>query len=181
MHRITVTFDRGRGKHHLSVEWAGWVLDLIGTSLQQEGAPEHWHWTNQPAPQCQSKAGRCKLAPNKHGGKIGCSSNLGDLSRHGGVETLGPSPEIAGKEDPTHLRLCSDPLTLSVRPLSSYQQQLLHSIQSLEGLGWTDQQIANHFNELGWLTPRGYRWIAQSVFSMRTKHEKRLARISNKR
>jgi hypothetical protein len=67
-----------------------------------------------------------------------------------------------------------------VSPLSPYQQQLIDRIQTLSQDGWTDRQIAKYFNEAGYLTPRGKQWIAQSVFSMRTKWEKRLARISGK-
>ena len=50
---------------------------------------------------------------------------------------------------------------------SPYQLQLLPTVQSLKNLGWTDLQIADHFNRAGWLTPIGHRWIAQSVISIR--------------
>ena len=69
---------------------------------------------------------------------------------------------------------------LAVPALSPYQQQLINRIQTLSQDGWTDRQIAKHFNNNGYLTPRGKKWIAQGVFSMRTKWEKRLARISDK-
>ena len=93
---------------------------------------------------------------------------------------MGPLPEIPGSGEPKHLSLCSDPLTLDIRPLSPYQHKLFHSVQSLKNLRWTDLQIADHFNQADWLTPRGHRWIAQSVFSILKKHEKRLARITDK-
>ena len=99
---------------------------------------------------------------------------------HGRVSPVGPLPENPGKGDTKFLSLCSGPLTLDVRPLSPYQQQLFHTVQSLKTLGWTDLQIANHFNHTGWLTPRGYRWIAQSVFSLWKKHKQRLTRIGDK-
>ena len=93
---------------------------------------------------------------------------------------MGPLPENPGSGEPKHLSLCSDPLTLDIRPLSPYHEKLFHSVQSLKHLAWTDLQIADHFNQAGLLTPRGHRWIAQSVFSIRKKHEKRLARITDK-
>jgi hypothetical protein len=65
-----------------------------------------------------------------------------------------------------------------VPALSPYQQQLINRIQTLSQDGWTDRQIAQRFNDNGYLTPRGKQWIAQSVFSMRSKYEKRLARVS---
>jgi hypothetical protein len=69
-------------------------------------------------------------------------------------------------------------LTLAIPPLSAYQQQLIDAIERLRNSGWTDRQIAKYFNDTGYLTPRGKQWIAQSVFSMRKKWEKRLARVS---
>ena len=100
--------------------------------------------------------------------------------RHGGIVPGGPLPENPGSGGPKHLSLCSDPLTLDIRPLSPYHEKLFHSVQSLKSLAWTDLQIADHFNQAGLLTPRGHRWIAQSVFSILKKHEKRLARITDK-
>ncbi|MFM6979327.1 MAG: recombinase family protein [Methylophilaceae bacterium] len=51
------------------------------------------------------------------------------------------------------------------------------TIHSLRSQSWSDRQIANYFNETGYLTPRGHRWLPQSVFSIRKKYEKRLERI----
>jgi hypothetical protein len=69
------------------------------------------------------------------------------------------------------------PLCLSVRPLSNYQQWLIDTIFRLKSENWTDRQIANHFNDLGYLTPRGCRWIPQSVFSIQRKYQRRIARL----
>jgi len=68
-------------------------------------------------------------------------------------------------------------VTLDIRPLSAYQQTLIDVILLLRSQGWTDRQIANHFNETGYLTPRGCSWLPQNVFSMRKKWERRLERV----
>ena len=78
------------------------------------------------------------------------------------------------------LVVSSGPVTLDIRPLSDYQQTLIDVILSLESSGWSDRQIANHFNETGYLKPRGCRWLPQSVFSVRKKYEKRLERLGGK-
>ena len=75
------------------------------------------------------------------------------------------------------LVVSSGPVTLDIRPLSEYQQELISTVLSLRSQGWNDRQIAKHFNETGYLTPRGHRWFPQSVFSMRKKHQIRLERI----
>ena len=75
------------------------------------------------------------------------------------------------------LVVSSGPVTLDIRPLSEYQQQLISTVLLLRTRGWTDRQIANHFNETGYLTPRGHRWIPQSVFSVRKKYLIRLERL----
>ena len=89
----------------------------------------------------------------------------------------GPLPQNHGRESPKVLIVSSGPVTLDIRPLSAYQQQLIDTVLSLRSRGWTDRQIANHFNEIGYLTPRGHRWIPQSVFSVRKKWQRRLERI----
>ena len=75
------------------------------------------------------------------------------------------------------LVVSSGPVTLDIRPLSAYQQSLIDTVLSLRSHGWTDRQIANHFNETGYLTPRGHRWVPQSVFSVRKKWEGRMERL----
>ena len=90
---------------------------------------------------------------------------------------IGPLPQNHGRESPKLLTVSSGPVTLDIRPLSAYQQQLIDTILTLRSLGWTDRQIANHFNETGYLTPRGRRWIPQSVFSIRKKFRARLERL----
>jgi hypothetical protein len=44
----------------------------------------------------------------------------------------------------------SGPVTLDIRPLSAYQQELISTVLSLRSQGWNDSQIANHFNETGY-------------------------------
>jgi hypothetical protein len=75
------------------------------------------------------------------------------------------------------LIVSSGPVTLDIRPLSAYQQELISTVLSLRSQGWNDSQIAMHFNESGYLTPRGCKWVPQSVFSMRKKYQKRLERL----
>jgi hypothetical protein len=107
---------------------------------------------------------------------------LGDRARSfgdGGVGLLGPAPQSPGSESPKALIVSSGPVTLDIRPLSDYQQQLIDAILKLRLSGWSDRQIANHFNETGYLTPRGRRWLPQSVFSMRTKLQRRLVRVGS--
>jgi hypothetical protein len=69
-------------------------------------------------------------------------------------------------------------LTLAIPPVSAYQQQLIDTIERLRSSSWNDRQIAKHFHDSAYLKPRGKQWIAQGVFSMRMKYERRLARIS---
>ena len=69
------------------------------------------------------------------------------------------------------------PLTFNVRPLSQYQESLIATILRLRSEGWLDHHIAKYFNDSGYLTPRGHRWIPQGVFSMRSKYQIRLGRI----
>jgi len=54
---------------------------------------------------------------------------------------------------------------------------LIDTIFRLKSENWTDRQIANHFNDLGFLTSRGCRWMPQSVFSIQKKYQRRLARL----
>jgi hypothetical protein len=67
-------------------------------------------------------------------------------------------------------------VNLDIRPLSPYRKQLLDAIDDLRIKSWSDRQIADHFNLIGLLTPRGHRWLPQSVFSMRKKREMALAK-----
>ena len=79
---------------------------------------------------------------------------------------MGPASQKSPRESAMSLIVSSGPVTLDIRPLSEYQQELISTVLSLRFQGWTDRQIANHFNEIGYLTPRGHRWFPQSVFSM---------------
>ena len=89
----------------------------------------------------------------------------------------GPLPQRSPREAANGLIVCSGPVTLDIRPLSAYQQQLIDTILSLRSAGWSDRQIANHFNASGYLTPRGLRWLPKSVFSMRKKWRMRVERL----
>ena len=135
------------------------------------------------SPATRNRSSRTTEGPLSNKKAFGTGDGAGNRIhpfRHGGIVPGGPLPENPGSGEPKHLSLCSDPLTLDIRPLSPYHEKLFHSVQSLKHLGWTDLQIADHFNQVGLLTQRGHRWIAQSVFSIRKKHEKRLARITDK-
>ena len=90
---------------------------------------------------------------------------------------MGPASQSSPREPAMSLVVSSGPVTLDIRPLSEYQQELISTVLSLRSQGWNDRQIANHFNETGYLTPRGHRWLPQSVFSMRKKYQIRLERI----
>ena len=96
---------------------------------------------------------------------------------HGGIGLDGPSPQTPDRVTPKLFSISSGPVTLDIRPLSDYQQQLVETILSLRSRGWSDRQIGNHFNETGYLTPRGHRWSPQSVFSIRKKYQARLERL----
>ena len=89
----------------------------------------------------------------------------------------GPLPQRPGRESPEVLIVSSGPVTLDIRPLSDYQRQLIAAVLHLRSQGWSDRQIAKHFNDIGYLTPRGRKWLPQSVYSVRNKYGKRLARL----
>ena len=97
--------------------------------------------------------------------------------RYGRVNSKGPLLQRSSIESPKTLTISSKPLVLDIRPLSDYQQTLINTILRLRSEGWLDRQIANHFNAIGSLTPRGHRWLPQSIYSIRKKYESRLARI----
>ncbi len=123
------------------------------------------------------RGGRWKKALGQSN-QFGC---LSKLFRHGGVSLLGPAALSSPREPAKGLSVSSGPVTLDIRPLSAYQQALIDSILALRSSGWSDRQIANHFNENGYLTPRACRWLPQSVFSVRKKCERRLVRIESPR
>jgi hypothetical protein len=90
---------------------------------------------------------------------------------------MGPAAQSSSREPAMSLVVSSGPVTLDIRPLSAYQQKLISTVLSLRSRGWNDRQIAKHFNETGYLTPRGCKWVPQSVFSMRKKYAKRIERL----
>ena len=93
------------------------------------------------------------------------------------MSLLGPALQKSPRDPAKGLIVSSGLVTLDIRPLTAYQHQLIDVILALRSQGWTDRQIANHFNETGYLTPRGCRWIPQSVFSVRKKYARRLERL----
>ena len=89
----------------------------------------------------------------------------------------GPQAQRSSREPTKSLCVSSGPLTLDIRPLSAHQETLVQTILQLRSDGWIDRQIADHFNLIGWLTPRGQSWLPQSVFSMRKKYARRLETV----
>jgi len=103
---------------------------------------------------------------------------LGLVFAHGGVTPVGSHPQTPCKDRLTSYIVRIGPVPLDIQPLSDYQQSLIDTILSLKSKGWTDSQIANHFNLTGFLTPRGHQFIPQSIFSIRKKYAIRLQRHS---
>jgi hypothetical protein len=97
--------------------------------------------------------------------------------RHGGMTLVRTETQSPSTGALTFHTVRSGLVNLSVRPISSYQLQLLERIKALRSNGWTDRQIAKHFNDIGWLTPRGKQWLPQSVYSMRLKAARRQKRL----
>jgi hypothetical protein len=93
---------------------------------------------------------------------------------------MGPAPQRSSRDPAKGLVVSSGPVTLDIRPLSVYQEKLVSAINELRSHGWSDRQIAKHFNETGYLTPRGHRWLPQSVFSIRKKYRASLERLVGK-
>ncbi len=92
----------------------------------------------------------------------------------------GPASQSPAESPQTAHIVSIGPVSLDLRPLSAYQQASIDTILSLRAQGWSDRQIASHLNESGCLTPRGRKWLPQSVFSARNKYWKRLERIGEK-
>ncbi len=65
---------------------------------------------------------------------------------------MGPAPQRSPREPAKGLVVSSGPVALDIRPLSDYQRELIATVLSLRSRDWTDRQIANHFNETGYLT-----------------------------
>jgi hypothetical protein len=97
-----------------------------------------------------------------------------------GVRQAGPSAQTSCNRTPFDRYAVSGPLILTAKPLSAYQRSLLTTIEQLKLDEWSDRQIAKYFNERAMLTPRGSKWVAQTVSSMRSKFQKRSVRISGK-
>ena len=98
--------------------------------------------------------------------------------RYGRITPVGSPPQTPSLVRLTPYIVKIGPVPLDIRPLSDYQQSLIDTILSLKSNGWTDGQIANHFNLTGLLTPRGHQFIPQSIFSIRKKYAIRLKRLS---
>lgn len=67
---------------------------------------------------------------------------------------IGPLPQNHGRESPEVLTVNSGPVNLDIRPLSACQKQLIDAVLRLRSQGWSHRQIAKHFNDTGYLTPR---------------------------
>ncbi len=165
-HRLTVTFTENVSQCIRSIEQATHQLtaESFGHSCEPFNFTEHSHRTLGNSLRSQSQSEKVQ------------SSLVDD----GGVVSLGPLSQKLSRNTPKILGVSIGPLTLDIRPLSSYQQSLIDTIHTLRSRSWSDRQIANYFNETGYKkTPRGHRFIAQSVFSIRKKYEKRLARLGD--
>ena len=97
----------------------------------------------------------------------------------GGVIGEGPLPQRFARSILNTPCVHIGPVTLDVRPLSRYQESLIATILRLRSEGWLDHHIAKYFNDSGYLTPRGCNWVPQSVFSIRRKYQRRLARLAD--
>ncbi len=93
------------------------------------------------------------------------------------MSLLGPASQSSPIEPAMPLIVSSGLLVLDIRPLSAYKQELISTVLSLRSQGWNDRQIANHFNETGYLKPRGCKWVPPECFLMRKKYKKRLERL----
>jgi hypothetical protein len=65
---------------------------------------------------------------------------------------------------------------LSQRCLTSYQFKQIQKIFKLKKKGFTDQQIADHFNSLNVKTPTGKNYTKQLVLMTRYKYGNRIKR-----
>jgi len=70
------------------------------------------------------------------------------------VTPEGPLPQRSCREAAKTLCISSGQLVLDIRPLSAHQETLARTILQLRSDGWIDRQIADHFNDIGYLTPR---------------------------
>jgi len=162
-HRLTVTFSEYVSQCLRAIEQATQQLtaESFGSSCESFNFTDHFHRTvgNSLRSQSQSEKDQSGLVDD------------------GGINEVSQLSQNPCKARQSAAVWTSRLLTLAIPPLSAYQQQLIDAIERLRNSGWTDRQIAKYFNDRSMMTPRGKQWIAQSVFSMRMKYERRLARV----
>ena len=163
-YRLTVTFSENVSQCLRSIEQATQQLtaESFGNSCESFNFTDHSHRTFGNSLRTQSQSEKVQ------------SSLVDD----GGINEVSQLPQNPSKARQSAAVWTSRLLTLAIPRLSAYQQQQIDAIERLRNSGWTDRQIAKYFNDRSMMTPKGKQWIAQSVFSMRTKYEKRLARVS---
>jgi hypothetical protein len=96
------------------------------------------------------------------------------------VTLLGPAPQSPGRESLKALIVSSGPVTLDIRPLTSYQEQLIDIILSLRSVGWTDSQIAAYLNDEGVTSWTVKRFYPELVFGVIRKTRRRLGRAASR-
>ena len=180
---IHVYFDAGTAKHRLSVKFSEGISRVLAA---RKGCQAGTWGPEDPVRALGSLSGR-EVGPgfgagpgNPPLGEVGPGIGRAGLFGHGGVTAEGPAPQSPAESPQTAHIVSIGPVSLDLRPLSAYQQASIDTILSLRAQGWSDRQIANHLNESGYLTPRGRKWLAQSVFSVRNKYRKRLERFGEK-
>ena len=158
---IDVLFDHERNDHRLLVTLTEQVSSVVKGFETTSGRRPLPGWTIQPSDHLIQKHGRVRQQSDVNHPE----QPLGD----GRVAKVG-RPQLKRHETSAdNLVLLSDPVKFSVRKRSSYQQELIDTINRLRSDQWSDKQIAEHFNQSGKLTPRGCRWFPQSVTSIRKK------------
>ena len=169
----TVHFDENTKKHTLHVTFSEATQRLINAIRETKSSS-----ANNGKDNNETSESSCEARVKDQGNVIGESSeglrtSPNDLVRlfgDGGVNQKGSLSPRSSDHPQKSLSVCIGPVVLSVRPLSEYQHDLIDTISHLRLTGWSDSQIAHHLNESGKLTPRGFRWVPQSVFSIRRKY-----------
>ena len=180
---ITATYDKQSNTHRLTVQWCAAVAGYIAGSQF-----DHQPFTLISPLAFTNGAGSSDsftIATGTTGGSSLRSQNPTDFRSDWtlddrGVRQSGRTPQTSSNVTSNDRYAVSGPQILTAKPLNPYHRQLLTTIEQLKVDQWSDRQIAKYFNERAMLTPRGSKWVAQSVSSMRMKFQKRSARISGK-
>jgi hypothetical protein len=180
---ITTTYDDQSNTHRIEVQWSAAVSAYIAGSQF-----DHQPFTVISPLAFTNGAGSSAsfTIPTRTAGGISLRSQIPTDFRSDwtlddrGIRQAGRSPQTSSNVTSNDRYAVSGPLILTAKPLNPYHRQLLTTIEQLKLDQWSDRQIAKYFNERAMLTPRGSKWVAQSVSSMRTKFQKRSARISGK-